>query len=255
MKDFSEIKKAIEDLQRPAPEVKAIKGDKGDRGEPGRGFRWRGKAHKGMGFSTNDVVHYDGSAWICTMPTTDLPPSDSWSLMAKAVNGVNGLDGRVGPQGPPGPRGAEGLKGEPGAAGLVWQGAYRTGQQYEIGDVVSYDGGSYVCVAQTTQPPVTGNGWQVLADRGKVGMQGPRGIVEDSSITPEKLSTGGPSWTVGGRMTVSGNAMILEGTQTPASNDGGKPGEIAFGLDGGSAYLYYCIASGNWARVQLTQVY
>ena len=209
MKDFSEIKKAIEDLQRPAPEVKAIKGDKGDRGEPGRGFRWRGKAHKGMGFSTNDVVHHDGSAWICTMPTTDLPPSDSWSLMAKAVNGVNGLDGRVGPQGPAGPRGADGPKGEPGAAGLVWQGAYRTGQQYEIGDTVSYEGGSYVCVAQTTQPPVTGNGWQVLVRRGDTGTPGPRGpkgetgfdasaIITLTNTTESTSSTTGALITAGG---------------------------------------------------------
>ncbi len=49
--------------------------------------------------------------------------------------------------------------------------------------------------------------------------------------------------------------MRITGTRTPASNAAGTAGDFTFGTDGGTTYLYYCIASGNWGRVALTTGY
>jgi hypothetical protein len=57
------------------------------------------------------------------------------------------------------------------------------------------------------------------------------------------------------RFTVNGDTMRIVGTRTPASNAAGTAGDFAFGSTGGTTYLYYCIASGNWGRVALTTGY
>jgi hypothetical protein len=57
------------------------------------------------------------------------------------------------------------------------------------------------------------------------------------------------------RFSVAGDTMRIVGTRTPASNAAGTAGDFAFGTDGGTTYLYYCIASGNWGRVALTTGY
>ena len=54
---------------------------------------------------------------------------------------------------------------------------------------------------------------------------------------------------------ISGDTMRITGTRTPASNAAGTAGDFTFGTDGGTTYLYYCIASGNWGRVALTTGY
>jgi hypothetical protein len=54
---------------------------------------------------------------------------------------------------------------------------------------------------------------------------------------------------------IAGDTMRIVGTRNPASNAAGTAGDFAFGTTGGSTYLYYCIASGNWGRVQLTTGY
>jgi hypothetical protein len=54
---------------------------------------------------------------------------------------------------------------------------------------------------------------------------------------------------------IAGDTMRIVGTRNPASNAAGTAGDFAFGSTGGSTYLYYCIASGNWGRVALTTGY
>ena len=257
-----QIRKAVARLRAasaaPTTVVRSTKGDKGDRGERGEkgtSFRWRGQVRKGMGFSPNDVVHYKGAAYLCLAVTTDPPPSDSWAVMCKAEDGRDGRDGAQGAVGPQGEQGVQGPQGEAGADGLRWRGAYSQGQRYEIGDVVGYEGGAFVCVAATVQPPVTGSGWQVLAEAGKTGPRGPKGergadgtgggggavddgdygditvsgsglvwTIDDGTITPVKISTGGPQWTTTGEVTIDvgatanpNNALLIKSDNPGAS--------------------------------------
>ena len=54
---------------------------------------------------------------------------------------------------------------------------------------------------------------------------------------------------------IAGDTMRITGTRNPASNAAGTAGDFCFGTDGGTTYLYYCIANANWGRVALTTGY
>jgi len=53
----------------------------------------------------------------------------------------------------------------------------------------------------------------------------------------------------------SGDTMRIVTQRNPASTAVGTSGDFAFGTSGGTTFLYFCIASGNWARVALTTGY
>lgn len=83
-----------------------------------------------------------------------------------------GRDGKsiVGPAGEPGPAGRDGADGR----SLAFRGAWKGGKDYGYLDVVAHDGGSWVAL-QDAPGPCPGDGWQLLASRGKAGPPGPRG--------------------------------------------------------------------------------
>ena len=82
---------------------------------PSRGFSWRGTWQSGVAYKTNDVVSYNGSAYIATKPTTNVLPVSAgyWSLMASAgtPGGAAGATGATGATGVTGPSGATGASG------------------------------------------------------------------------------------------------------------------------------------------------
>lgn len=84
--------------------------------------------------------------------------------------------GLQGPQGDPGPKGDPG---EVGPAGLNWQGAWVSGNNYVEDDAVGYDGASYFCIAdatgETTAPSADTTHWALLAAQGAKGDNGDRG--------------------------------------------------------------------------------
>ena len=169
------IRKAIARLHKatasqpslPTVAVDGPQGPQGPQGLKGDGFRWRGKSRTGVVYRSLDVVHHEGAAWVCTAMTQDLPPSSAWAQMCKAVDGAPGEQGERGLQGERGEKGVQGPQGEPGAESLRWMGSYSPTQTYEVGDIVGYEGGAYICVERTSQSPITGAGWQVLAEAGK----------------------------------------------------------------------------------------
>lgn len=80
-------------------------GTNGTNGTDGVSFTWRGEWTNAptSGYAVNDVVSYNGSAYICIAKNTPNPPSSSadWNLMAKkgdtgaaGANGTNGTDGK-----------------------------------------------------------------------------------------------------------------------------------------------------------------
>jgi hypothetical protein len=67
---------------------------------------------------------------------------------------------------------------KPFATGLKWQGAWDTNITYHGGDVVSYQGSSYIATGRNTggsSPTSVGTNWAVLAAQGATGATGPAG--------------------------------------------------------------------------------
>jgi hypothetical protein len=79
---------------------------------------WKGAFQSNVIYAVNDLVEYQGSAYLAIAETTGAEnPTDSlyWSLFASG--GTQGPQGPVGPQGPTGLQGAQGAQGPEGPQG------------------------------------------------------------------------------------------------------------------------------------------
>ena len=142
-----------------------------------------------------DVVAYHGSSYVSLTSsnhgnTPDASPS-YWGLLAQAQAGPQGPAGAAGPQGPQGPPGIQGLIGPAGPAGatgaagpvgspgLVYQGAYGSTTNYALGDVVLWQGGSWVSRVSSNHgntPDQSPAYWGALTQQGPQGLQGLQGV-------------------------------------------------------------------------------
>jgi hypothetical protein len=132
---------------------------KGDAGAAGAGITWRGVYESGVSYSVNDAVSYEGASYVCKVATTALPTDASkWNVMAaKGTNGTNGATGAAG-------------------ASVVSKGAYSESVAYAVLDVVSFNGGSYICkLASTGNSPTNSTYWDLLASKGDAGAAGVSG--------------------------------------------------------------------------------
>lgn len=78
----------------------------------------------------------------------------------QGIQGETGATGPAGPEGPPGMTGPQGPQGIPGTGGggtgsvdLVYEGDFVTDTIYTDGDIVVYNGVTYMCVRPTNQSP------------------------------------------------------------------------------------------------------
>lgn len=78
---------------------------------PTRGFRWRGPWFGSVAYGVNDVVRYNGSAYIAKLANTNVAPTNTtnWALMVSV--GSTGPTGVAGPTGPQGSTGVNGVSG------------------------------------------------------------------------------------------------------------------------------------------------
>jgi collagen type VII alpha len=147
-------------------------------------------------------VLWQGAGWVSLIAnnhgnTPSLSPGD-WAIFAASgvagatgaqgpagtagLNGLDGLAGAVGPMGPGGPAGAAG------SPGLVYQGAYSSVGNYALGDVVVFDGASWVSLVAGNvgeTPGVSPADWGVLTSVGPAGVAGPTGAT--GSLGPAGL--------------------------------------------------------------------
>jgi hypothetical protein len=89
--------------------------------------------------------------------------------------GPPGPSGPIGPTGSTGPQGVPGTIGPAGAPGLVYQGSYSSTTNYELGDVVLWQGASYASLQNSNHgntPSLSPGQWGVLTAQGPAGLQG-----------------------------------------------------------------------------------
>lgn len=147
-----------------------LKGDKGD-----KGLQWSNAWQSGEDYAVDDLVQEEGSTYIAiaahtagsgSRPASGVSWQGYWELFVAKGSGPQGPQGVAGPKGDKGDQGDEGPEGPQGdpGPGIEWQGMWLTATGYAIGDGVSNDGSSYICVANHTSgagnEPGTGASWQ-----------------------------------------------------------------------------------------------
>ncbi|THD02509.1 hypothetical protein B1810_14390 [Panacagrimonas perspica] len=134
---------------------------------------------------------------------------------ATGVTGATGATGATGSLGPTGPSGATGV------AGLAFRGPWSGSENYSFGDVVTFNGASYIhsvffLVGPTLQPDVDLL-WSMLSGVGATGATGATGAEGATGIAGATGPTGdpGPSGSAG-----PNGAMGLPGSPGPAGTAG-----------------------------------
>jgi hypothetical protein len=139
---------------------------------------WKGLWAGLTAYAAGDIVEYAGSTYIAIASTTgDLPDSSptKWSLMAEM-----GFTGATGPAGATG----AGATGATGPKGITWQGAWSAATAYVVGDAVSLNGSSYICIlGHTNHTPPNATYWNDLADAGATGATGAGGAAGGAGAT------------------------------------------------------------------------
>ena len=112
---------------------------------------WRGAYSSGATYSPLDSVSYQGSSYVCTATTSNNAPTNTsfWGLLAQ-----KGADGAAG-------------------SGFRWLGNFSSSITYVVGDCVSYQGSSYICIlAGTNILPTVNTNWNLIASHGTDGADG-----------------------------------------------------------------------------------
>lgn len=214
-------------------------GATGPSGSPGSGVAWQGVWNSGTAYAADDGVQYAGSSWIANAPSTNKTPGvdPEWDLWvsigvtgatgatgptgpagsngAVGATGPTGPEGAAGANGPAGPTGATGPTGPTGATGPVgptgatgatgpvgvtFESAYDNATAYQVNDIVTSSGSSYICISPTTgNAPPNVTYWAVLAAAGAIGATGPTGATGPAGATGATGPVGatGPQGTAG----------------------------------------------------------
>lgn len=177
-------------------------GATGPAGPAGAGLvNYKGTYNSTTNYSNGDVVQFGGSTYISqTAANHGNTPgqASAWGLLASAgspgVTGPAGTTGATGQQGPPGygvqgTTGATGVTGATGAAGspgLVYQGAYSSTANYALGDVVLWNGASFVSLMGQNHgntPGLVPGTWGALTAQGPIGLAGATGATGAAGAT------------------------------------------------------------------------
>jgi hypothetical protein len=123
-----------------------------------------------------NVVINGGSSYLCTVAHTSGSSTQPgvggswqtvWALLAtKGDQGIQGI---------------QGIQGDPGETGINWlTGSWQTPYSYYQRDALSYNGNSYICIANhtsygPTEPGIGGDWqsvWEIIASKGAAGVDG-----------------------------------------------------------------------------------
>jgi hypothetical protein len=133
-------------------------------------------------YTVGDIVTSAGSSYVCISNHTNQQPPNAtyWALLAsKGDTGATGATGPTGATGATGAKGDTGDTGPQGDPGMVWEGPWQTSTAYAVDDVVSNSGSSYICIEAHTSgtfaTDLAAGKWQLVAQKGDTGAQGPQG--------------------------------------------------------------------------------
>jgi hypothetical protein len=126
--------------------------------------------------TTSGLFSFDSKESLLTGNGPELEIVLNGPAGPQGIQGIQGPAGSTGPQGPQGPTGPTGLQGSSGAPGLNGQGfnfrgAFGPTATYNVYDVVTYNGSSYVAIASSAGPsnptPDTNpTDWSIMAQQG-----------------------------------------------------------------------------------------
>ena len=198
----------------------------------GGGIAYQGTFDAGTTYAVGDVVQWGGSSWVSLVAGNigSVPGTSglTWGMLAAAgaqgpagpqgpmglsvqgpagpagPQGVAGATGATGPQGPQGesvqgpmgPQGPQGAVGPAGSPGLVYQGAYSSMGNYSLGDVVVFQGSSYVSSGGIQCGADSGVESGVLGSAHRAGTGGGDGRA-GSGWADGAAGTGGAGWACG----------------------------------------------------------
>ena len=203
--------------------LSGLSGTSGISGLSGIGLIWEGTWNSGAQYLINDIVYYNGNSYIAVEGSININPSgdqSAWVLLAQSgASGLSGLSGRSGISGLSGLSGRSGISGLSGI-GLIWvAGGWDFELTYSINDLVSYNGSSYISIADnnSNQIPSSSPGyWELVAASGISGRSGISGISGRSGIS-------GLSALVSCSLAVSGSAATQKAITATFSNPDSSP--------------------------------
>jgi hypothetical protein len=191
-----------------------VVGPQGPAGADGN-ITWQG-IWISQNYTANQVVSYLGMSYMCKLNTvaSDIPTNTTyWDLLAS--KGDTGSTGSAGPTG---------------ATGAVdWQGAW-VSQNYTVGQSVSYQGTSYICILNTvaSEVPTDVTYWDVVAVKGDTGPSGAGStliIKSNNTSVPNapqsEIDFTGPNFIItdagSGRTTVAYSPQLFNGYYDPVA--------------------------------------
>ena len=217
----------------------AIEGIRGADGD----MTWAGEWSSSSNYVANQVVYYEGSAYICIQGNSNLRPDQNatqWSLVVSkgdagatgaagptGAAGAKGAEGDLGPQGPTGATGSIGAQGPQGQKGI----------QGDAGSAATVTVGSVSKVAGSAAATITNSGTNqaaILNFEIPSGADGAAGTA--ASVTVGSVTTG----TAGSSASVSnsGDTSSAVLNFTIPRGDTGPSGDITWrgGWDASTAY-------------------
>ena len=229
----------------------AIEGIRGADGD----MSWAGEWSSSSNYVANQVVYYEGSAYICIQGNSNLRPDQNatqWSLVVSkgdagatgaagsaGATGAAGNTGPAGPQGASGPQGATGPQGSDGEKGAT--GDTGTGATVTIGSVTTGSAGSSASVSNSgsTSSAVLNFTIPTGADgaNGQAGANGAAGANgQAATVSVGTVTTGSPGSSASVTNSGSSSSATLDFT-IPRGNTGAD-GDIAWkgGWNSSTAY-------------------
>ena len=222
------------------------KGDKGDQGEAGQGFNYRGEYDSATAYNPHDLVHYQGSSYICLIATTGRTPQ-------AAVAGQTNYWDRFA---------VAGTQGEPGD-GFTWRGEWNNATAYSVRDVVHNDGSAWVALLANTnsEPTSTSTNWDAFAEKGDQGDKGDKGDQGDTGAAGSDGSDG-PGYQFVFRRTTNDTAPTsITTTNAQRANDSYVPTSWTnnpTGVDSTNQYEWVSVrtgSSGSWGEFSAPAVW